>query len=125
MYFGLIFLDVVQEVPREFYYVNYEDTLQYAVDILSGVAVRGFTPHRIGVFDSQDGQLTSVVTQSRIVKYLYESLYAFNIGNMAIDQIGVGTMNVYTVKQNHTVRSAMVRVFSFYLKVDPSLLKKK
>eukprot|EP01129_Flabellula_baltica_P008970 TRINITY_DN35_c0_g1_i1.p1 TRINITY_DN35_c0_g1~~TRINITY_DN35_c0_g1_i1.p1 ORF type:complete len:349 (-),score=59.24 TRINITY_DN35_c0_g1_i1:12-986(-) len=100
--------DILIEYPREFYYVNYLDTLQHAVDILSGKAVSGVAPHRIAVFEGE--RMVSLLTQSRIVKFLSESLYAFNIGNMSVGDIGLGNPDVISVNQAEFMRDAFQKI---------------
>eukprot|EP01129_Flabellula_baltica_P008971 TRINITY_DN35_c1_g1_i1.p1 TRINITY_DN35_c1_g1~~TRINITY_DN35_c1_g1_i1.p1 ORF type:complete len:299 (+),score=83.12 TRINITY_DN35_c1_g1_i1:41-937(+) len=101
--------DILAEDTREFYYVTHLDTLQHAVDILSGKAVGDHVaPHRIAVFEGE--RLVSLLTQSRIVKYLSESLYAFNIGNTAVGEIGLANVNVVTVNQSEPIRKAFQKI---------------
>eukprot|EP01118_Nematostelium_gracile_P019596 TRINITY_DN913_c0_g1_i1.p1 TRINITY_DN913_c0_g1~~TRINITY_DN913_c0_g1_i1.p1 ORF type:complete len:345 (-),score=81.03 TRINITY_DN913_c0_g1_i1:82-1056(-) len=66
--------------------------------------------HRIPIL-SPDGLLASVVTQSQLVRELYNRLSLFDIGDKTIEQLQIGIKEVLTIHQDQKAIEAFDLIF--------------
>lgn len=106
---GNLFLGLAH--AHEFFTCYSDDNVQYGVDIMSGkMSNTGFIPHRCVVLDRASENVYSVLTQSTVIEFLDEFLYAFGVGKQTLKELDLGFKTVYTCTKTDSVKDAFTKI---------------